>query len=107
MVNVLINPKAVLKPLTFSVSIPADPLLRVLKLPSCPAIKPVLITFTDKLLVRLILSVFSAPESPKFPLLYPERAVMGIVAFAYTPVGKLPTRRAAGMLVKLIAEPVK
>ena len=51
------------------------------------------------------ISAVIAPESPKTPLLYPERAVKGIVAFPYTEVGKLPMSLAAGILVKPIADP--
>ena len=95
-VNVLVNPKAVLKLLTDNVSIPAFPLLRELKLALWAVIE-----LTSRL------SVARCPESNKAPLSYPDSAVMGIVAEAYTLAGKEPTMRAAGILVKPIAEPVK
>ena len=106
-VNVLMKPNAVLSDLLPRVSIRAFPLLTRLKLPSCAPIKLVLIIFTDKLSVIPIVSIVSVPEMVKLPLLYPERAVIGIVAFPYAEAGRVPTIRAAGMLVKLIAEPVK
>ena len=95
-VNVLTKPNAVLNALTDNVSIPADPLLRELKL-ACWAV----------MVLTLRVSVARCPESNRLPLSYPERAATGIVAFAYTAAGKLPTMRAAGILVKPIPDPVK
>ena len=95
-VNVLTKPNAVLNDLTDKVSIPAFPLLRELKLASWAVI-----------VLTLIESVASCPESNRLPLSYPESAATGIVAFAYTAAGKLPTIRAAGILVKPIPDPVK
>ena len=95
-VNVLTKPNAVLNALTESVSIPAFPLLRELKL-ACWAV----------IVLTLRVSVASCPESNRLPLSYPDSAAIGIVAFAYTEAGKLPTMRAAGILVKPIPEPVK
>ena len=95
-VNVLTKPNAVLNDLTDKVSIPAFPPLRELNVPCCVEI---VLTLRD--------SVAKCPESNRLPLSYPDSAVTGIVAFAYTLAGKLPTIRAAGILVKPIPDPVK
>ena len=95
-VNVLTKPKAVLNALTDKVSISAFPPLRELNIICCVEI-----------VLTLRVSVARCPESNRLPLSYPESAATGIVAFAYTAAGKLPTIRAAGILVKPIAEPVK
>ena len=80
--------------LTFRISKSAFPLLIELKTP-----------LADVIELTIIVSVARTPESTKLPLLYPESAVVGIVASAYTPAGKAPIIRAAGILVKPIAEP--
>ena len=95
-VNVLTKPKAVLNDLTDKVSISAFPPVTELNIICCVDI-----------VLTLRESVASCPESNRLPLSYPDSAATGIVAFAYTAAGKLPTMRAAGILVKPIPEPVK
>ena len=74
--------------------IPAFPVLIELKMPSVDVIE-----------LTVIVSVAKTPENTILPLLYPESAEVGIVPVAYTPAAKLPTIRAAGILVRPIAEP--